>query len=143
MGHRPGRDLVTSSRDICLFYQNLFPYQILSSSFLHIYLPLFHSFTVIVLVASLVLSSSLLIMGEGSVTRYKALEESLHKLTDQLNQQSISLSKMESIGSTVERHSEALDKSFTLYTDLHKSLSDITHQLARLEKQPLHQPPPP
>ncbi|GJT16234.1 reverse transcriptase [Tanacetum coccineum] len=49
---------------------------------------------------------------------------------------------MESIGSTVERHSEALDKSFTLYTDLQKSLSDITHQLARLEKQPLHQTPP-
>ncbi|GKB38249.1 retrotransposon gag protein [Tanacetum coccineum] len=82
-------------------------------------------------------------MGEGSVTRYKALEESLHKLTNQLNQQPISLFKIESIGSTVERHSEALDKSFTLYTDLQKSLSDITHQLARLEKQPLHQPPPP
>ncbi|GJZ90056.1 ty3-gypsy retrotransposon protein [Tanacetum coccineum] len=44
--------------------------------------------------------------------------------------------------STVERHSKALDKSFTLYTDLQKSLSDITHQLTRLEKQPLHQPPP-
>ncbi|GJZ25133.1 reverse transcriptase [Tanacetum coccineum] len=81
-------------------------------------------------------------MGEGLVTRYKALKESLHKLTNQLNQQPISLFKIESIGSTVERHSEALDKSFTLYTDLQKSLSDITHQLARLEKQPLHQPPP-
>ncbi|GJY27219.1 hypothetical protein Tco_0401945 [Tanacetum coccineum] len=36
---------------------------------------------------------------------------------------------MESTDSNVERHSEALDKSFTLYTDLQKSLSDITLQL--------------
>ncbi|GJS82363.1 transposon ty3-I gag-pol polyprotein [Tanacetum coccineum] len=49
---------------------------------------------------------------------------------------------MESTRSTVKRHSEALDKSFTLYTDLQKSLSDITLQLARLEKQPVRQTPP-
>nr|GEZ78081.1 hypothetical protein [Tanacetum cinerariifolium] len=46
------------------------------------------------------------------------------------------------ISCTVERHSEAFDKSFTLYTNLRKSLSDITHQLARLGKQPPHQTPP-
>ena len=86
-------------------------------------------------------------MTEGMTTRYKALEDSIAKIADQLQTQNAIVCKFETMMSTVQQHSESIGQNFSVCEGIQKSLStqqtvmtDMMHKLSRLEKQPM--PPP-
>ena len=86
-------------------------------------------------------------MTEGMTTHYKALEDSISKIADQLQTRSAIISKFETVMSTVQQHSESIAQNFSICEDIQKSLSaqqtvmtDIMHKLSRLEKQPIPRP---
>ena len=127
------------------------PIQPFSPSLIFFYSPLLLSFQfgycVIVIVSAVsfgalvdLLSST---MTEGMTTRYKALEDSISKIADQLQSQNAIISKFDTVMSIVQQHSESIAQNFFVCEGILKSIStqqtimtDMMHKLSRLEKQP-------
>ena len=82
-------------------------------------------------------------MTEGMTTRYKALEDSISKIADQLQLQNAIISKFDTVMSTFQQHSESIAQNFSICEGIQKSVSaqqivitDMMHKLSHLEKQP-------
>ena len=86
-------------------------------------------------------------MAKGMTTRSKALEETLSKVSEQLQSHTTSISQFDFVLPTVQQHSDAIAKTSSLCEGIQKSLSaqqtvlaDMLQKLARLEKQPATPP---
>ena len=79
-------------------------------------------------------------MTESMTTRYKALEDAITQLQDQLQQQDSVISKFDSLITTVHQHSESITQNFSLCENIQKTLSEMMLKLNRMEKQPLNPP---